>query len=70
VHFIRYLDPGNYIGVDINQSVLDAGYDVELRVLDLQSRMPRENLACIGDFNFANLDGEFDFAGAVVVYTI
>jgi hypothetical protein len=46
--FIRYLDQGNYIGVDINQSVIDARYDVEPRVLDLQSRMPRENLASIG----------------------
>ena len=62
VHFIRYLDPGNYVGVDMNQSVLDTGYDVELRMLDLQPRMPREHLICIGDFNFTSLDRQFDFA--------
>jgi hypothetical protein len=30
VHFIRYLDPTNYFGIDVNQSLLDAGYNVEL----------------------------------------
>ncbi|MGH7055210.1 MAG: hypothetical protein ACREFK_05155 [Stellaceae bacterium] len=41
VHFIRYLEPGNYVGVDVNQSLLDAGYDVELASAGLQARMPR-----------------------------
>jgi SAM-dependent methyltransferase len=70
VHFIRYLDQGNYVGVDINQSVLDAGYNVELRMLNLQSRMPRENLVCVGDFNFSCLPHrQFDFALAQSLFT-
>jgi hypothetical protein len=30
IHFIRYLDAGNYIGTDPNMSLLDAGYEIEL----------------------------------------
>jgi hypothetical protein len=30
IHFIGYLKRGNYVGIDINQSLLDAGYEIEL----------------------------------------
>ena len=50
LHFIRYLDVGNYVGIDINQSLLDAGYEIELAQCGLKARMPRENLICSGDF--------------------
>ena len=30
VHFIRYLDSGNYYGMDKNEKLLSAGHDVEL----------------------------------------
>ncbi len=69
VHFIRYLEQGNYVGVDMNQSVLDAGYDVTLRMLNLQSRMPRENLIRIDAFDFTKLDRQFDFAMAQSLFT-
>jgi SAM-dependent methyltransferase len=65
VHFIRYLEPGNYVGVDINQSLLDAGYDVELGIAGLQSRMPRSNLMCLREFEFHRLARQFDFALAL-----
>lgn len=69
VHFIRYLEPGNYIGVDINQSLLDAGYDVELERAGLQSRMPRANLVCLKAFEFPSLARRFDFALALSLFT-
>lgn len=69
VHFIRTLEPGNYFGVDISQSLLDAGYDVELKNADLQARMPRGNLVCLREFEFHRLARRFDFALAVSLFT-
>jgi hypothetical protein len=69
VDFIRYLDAGNYIGVDIAQSLSDAGFEVELKAAGLQDKLPRENLICITDFEFGQLGRSVDFALADAVFT-
>lgn len=69
VHFVRYLAPGNYYGVDLNQSLLDAGYDIELRQLGLQDRLPRQNLLCSSHFEFDRFTTKFDVALALSVFT-
>lgn len=69
VHFAAYLDAGNYFGTDINQSLLDAGYDIELRDAGVQAKVPRANLVCDGEFRFPGLAGPFDFALAQSVFT-
>jgi len=69
VHFISYLNPGHYFGIDINQSFLDAGYDIELAQAGLQGRMPRENLACTAEFQPPWAGVLFDFAIAQSVFT-
>jgi SAM-dependent methyltransferase len=69
VHFIRYLDVGNYVGIDPNITLLDAGYEIELASYRLKERMPRENLICTGDFDPPFPDGAFDFALAQSVFT-
>ena len=69
VHFVRYLAPGNYVGVDRNNSLLDAGYNIELAEVGLQDRLPRENLICVENFDFARTGGNFDFALAHSVFT-
>ena len=69
VRFIRYLYAGNYVGVDINQSLLDAGFDVEAKAAELQNKMPRENLVCLSDFEFARLGRQFDFVVAHSLFT-
>ena len=65
VHFIRYLEAGNYIGIDINQSLLDAGFAVELKAAELRDKVPRENLVCLVEFEFDLLGRQFDFALAI-----
>ena len=60
VQFVRYLQPGHYYGLDNNQSLLDAGYDVELATAGLQGRLPRENLFCNPNFELPVADGFFD----------
>ena len=69
IQFIRYLDVGNYVGLDPNISLLDAGYEIELTSCKLKERMPRENLICMGDFDPPFPDGTFDFALAQSVFT-
>ncbi len=69
IHFVEYLDSGNYFGMDINQSLLDAGYEIELKNLGLQEKLPRRNLLCDGDFEIERFGRTFDFALALSVFT-
>lgn len=69
VHFISYLDPGNYCGTDISQALLDAGYDIELLAAGLQDRLPRTNLNCNATFDADMFGVKFDVAIAQSVFT-
>lgn len=69
VKLVEYLDVGNYFGTDINQSLLDAGYDLELKHVGLEHKLPRDHLICDGDFQFSRLPGSFRFALAQSLFT-
>jgi SAM-dependent methyltransferase len=69
VHFVPYLDPGNYYGVDLNQSLLDAGYEREIAPAGLADRLPRGNLHCFKDFAVSRIGVTFDVALAQSVFT-
>lgn len=69
VQFVRYLDVGNYYGLDHNPSLLDAGYDTELPAAGVQDRLPRRNLFCNPDFLLPVEDGFFDAGIAQSVFT-
>ena len=69
VHLVRYLEPGNYYGIDVNASLLQAGYDVELRAAGLQERLPRANLLHDGEFEAWRLGVQFDVALAQSLFT-
>jgi SAM-dependent methyltransferase len=69
VHFVNYLDAGKYVGTDLQQSLLDVGYDVELKALRLQHKLPRENLICESDFSIGGRVDTFDYAIAQSVFT-
>ena len=69
VRFVAYLDPGHYYGVDLNQPLLDVGYDKEIVPAGLGGRLPRENLRCIGDFGIGRIGVRFDFLIAQSVFT-
>jgi ubiquinone/menaquinone biosynthesis C-methylase UbiE len=68
VHFIRYLAPGNYFGIDMNQSLLDAGYSIELTDSE-RTKLPSNQLKCGNDFNFEVFGANFDYAIALSVFT-
>lgn len=69
VHFVNYLEPGNYYGSDLNQAFLDAGYDIELAEAGIQAKLPRDNLTCTDSFDLPWPDAIFDFAIAQSVFT-
>lgn len=69
VHFVRYLDAGNYYGIDVNQSLLDAGRAAELRPAGLADRLPDGNLACRGDFDATGFGVAFDAVLAMSLFT-
>lgn len=68
VHFVRHLGAGNYFGIDICQSLLNAGYELELDDAD-REKLPRGNLKCSSDFDFGIFDAKFDKAIALSVFT-
>lgn len=69
IHFVSYLNENLYFGIDSNLSLLEVGYDVELKSLGLQKKLRRENLLFNDDFNFDQTQGTFDFGIAQSLFT-
>jgi SAM-dependent methyltransferase len=69
VRFARYLEKGNYFGIDLNQSLIDAGYEKELKPEGLEQRVPRSNLYATHDFDVSVFGKRFDYALALSVFT-
>ena len=67
VHFIKFLDPGHYYGIDKSQELLAAGRDIELPRYGLVEKDPV--LVEMDDFGFDRLDRQFDVALAQSVFT-
>jgi SAM-dependent methyltransferase len=67
VHFVGYLDPGRYVGVDANSRLVSAGRDVELLRAGLQDKDAL--LVESSTFDFASIGRSFDFALAQSVFT-
>lgn len=66
IHFIRYLLPKHYFGIDIDEDLLKAGLK-EVEVGKLEYKKPY--LLKMGDFNFKKLKQKFDYALAQSVFT-
>ena len=69
IHFVDYLNAGNYFGIDNNQPLMDAGFEIELPKVGLQEKLPRSNLFCCRDFDARGFGVSFDFALAQSVFT-
>ncbi len=66
VHFVRYLDDGNYYGIDINKSLLKAG-EQELRSSGLGGK--QVHLQRTDQFDAAGFGVRFDFGISVSLIT-
>lgn len=69
IRFVPYLDPGHYFGIDINDSLIEAGYAQEVEPAGLAARLPRANLACVADFDASGFGRRFDMALAQSVFS-
>jgi SAM-dependent methyltransferase len=66
IHFVRYLEPGHYCGLDIQQPLLDAGRkELDDAGLDPASAWLMQDDA----FRFGRFEQRFDFALAQSVFT-
>ncbi len=66
IHFIKYLDPGNYYGIDRSAKILEFA-KIELEDAGLVDRRP--NLLCNGAFEFGLFNQQFDVAFAQSVFS-
>ena len=69
VHFVRYLEPDHYAGLEVHKDLLDAGYDKELTALGLREKLNRKRLVATGRFDCSSFDTPFDMAIAQSVFT-
>lgn len=68
LHFIRYLEPGNYYGIDVDSALVKAGLEHELPAAGLTDRLPPANLHVTDRFA-CNFGVKFQFALAQSVFT-
>lgn len=66
---VQYLEPGNYWGTELNEALLDAGYEKEIVPNGLSAKLPRSNLVVDEEFTFSGVPKEVDFAIATSVFT-
>jgi len=66
LHFVRYLDPGHYLGMDVNRALLEAGQG-ELERAGLGDR--EAVLLVDGDFRFGRFGHKVEMAIAQSVFT-
>jgi SAM-dependent methyltransferase len=67
IHFVEYLAPQNYYGIDVNETLLDVGYGVELPP-KLRRKLPRDHLRCTDRFH-CDFGVTFDMAIAQSLFT-
>lgn len=66
IHFMRYLEPGHYYGIDINSSLIEAGKK-EIQEAGLADKQP--HLLVNAKFEFGLFGRLFDYAIAQSVFT-
>lgn len=69
VRAVGYLDTGRYWGTDINESLLEAGYQKEITPAGLNSKLPRTQLIKDEGFSLTGLPRHFDFIIAQSLFT-
>lgn len=68
IHYIEYLEPGHYFGIDRDADLIAAGREIEIPRAALQQK--NATLAVVDDFDFRGLSRKkFDFAIAQSVFT-
>jgi SAM-dependent methyltransferase len=69
IHFVRFLEPGRYYGIDVNASLIQAGLERELPLAGLAGRLAPDHLLVNGRFEAWRFGVPFDYALAQSVFT-
>jgi SAM-dependent methyltransferase len=69
IHFVRFLEPGRYYGIDTNASLIRAGLEQELPRAGLGDRLAADHLLVNGAFEGSRFGVAFDYALAQSVFT-
>jgi SAM-dependent methyltransferase len=68
IHFIGFLEPAHYFGIDLNESLIGAGLSHEVPAAGLQDKVDRSQFHVTSRFDVP-FDQRFDYAVAVSVFT-
>jgi SAM-dependent methyltransferase len=68
IHLVRFLDHGNYYGIDVNASLLAAGR-LELEAAGLGDRLPSTHLLCSDGLEGGRFGVDFDVVLAHSLFT-
>lgn len=66
--FIPYLEAGNYLGLDANQELIDAGLQNEIPTLDLELKRPELVVSQCFEFSLFSRQPDFALAQAVLIH--
>lgn len=69
VHFVRFLAPGRYYGIDKDAELIRAGLEIELPRAGLAGRLPADHLLVNDAFEASRFGVAFDVAWAQSLFT-
>lgn len=69
VHFVRFLEPGRYYGIDRDADLIRAGLEIELPQAGLAGRLPPDHLLVNDAFEAGRFGVTFDVAWAQSLFT-
>jgi SAM-dependent methyltransferase len=69
VHFVGFLQPGRYFGIDRSAALLRAGLEIELPRAGLDGRLAADHLLENGDFEAWRFGTRFDIGWAQSLFT-
>ena len=69
VHFVAFLEPGRYYGIDKDAELIRAGLEIEIPRAGLAGRLSPDHLAVTDAFDGARFGVAFDVAWAQSVFT-
>ena len=69
VPLTRYLDAGHYYGIDSQESLIEAGWQREIKPAGLADKLPRDHLHATGEFDVSVFATQFDYGIAQSVFS-
>tara|TARA_R110000782_G_scaffold82896_1_gene162857 strand:+ start:1724 stop:2425 length:702 start_codon:yes stop_codon:yes gene_type:complete len=69
IELIKYLDPFNYYGIEVNKELIEIGLNYEIPNYNLQNKVGKKNFLITNNFNLEDFNVKFDMAIAQSIFT-